>query len=185
LQSERANWVPQKCVVIAGLLGSGKTTAALILSQMYSIPVVSAGDVFRKIAESQGLKTSRDTLQRLGAQFLKERGEVGLGNHLIQSAYPENNVIFEGIRPPETVLFIKRRVAYSLTLFLETNEAKRNARISERSGFSKEVQQADSKQIPLEEQALGIRSFADYVIDNSGTIEELKASLASAVADFF
>jgi len=56
-------------LVIAGPIGSGKTTTATLLAQRLGWPRAGYGDTIRAIAAARGLPASRSILQQLGVEL--------------------------------------------------------------------------------------------------------------------
>jgi cytidylate kinase len=175
---------PRKCVVIAGLPGCGKTTAAKYLARTYSGRSVSAGDVFRRLASEVGLPTSRAVLQELGNRFLQQSGPVALADQLINEVGGTTRAVIEGIRPVETVVHLKKSVLDVLVIFIDSDLSVRCERLLRTRGIPVEDCHA-LMTVPLELSVLDIRSVADVVIENNASTEALFGALREAVEGFW
>jgi dephospho-CoA kinase len=60
---------------VVGHIGSGKDEALKYLNAKYGIPYLSIGDMVRRLAAEKGLELTRDNLQILAGQYLRERGK--------------------------------------------------------------------------------------------------------------
>jgi len=78
-------------VTISGLPGSGTSTVASLLSEAMDIPVLSAGDTFRELAEEQGMNLSDFGRKAEGDHSV----DKALDERMMQRA-KEGDVILEG-----------------------------------------------------------------------------------------
>jgi dephospho-CoA kinase len=169
-----------KCAVfMIGLPGSGKTTAATYLQDLGFFSV-SAGDVIRSLCQNEGILLSRENLSAMGRRFLSEHGEAHFAELLLQQAGDKDKVVFEGIRPPDVLLWLKRRIPMTLTIFLEAPERERLDRLLVARGED-ESSYKKVMAFPMEQDILQIKSLVDVTIQNSGDVEDFYLDLKNAV----
>ncbi|NUN24035.1 MAG: AAA family ATPase, partial [Candidatus Jettenia caeni] len=63
-----------KVIGAVGLNGSGKDELVNYLSRRYGIPVLSAGDVVRDIAQEEGIAPTRDNLHDISRRYHAQWG---------------------------------------------------------------------------------------------------------------
>jgi dephospho-CoA kinase len=120
--SEKAK---SRCAVfLIGLPGSGKSTGAAFLEELGFVPI-SAGDTIRVLCRKEGIALTRENLSNYGQRLLKEQGYEYFAGLLLDKANKFERVVFEGIRPPEVLLWLKARIAKSLIIFVEATEQER------------------------------------------------------------
>jgi dephospho-CoA kinase len=166
------NW---GALIIVGLPGSGKSTAARYLADREDAQVVSAGDTVRELARRQGLPDTRVTLQELGAEFLERYGDEAFGELLLKNVNLHKPVIIEGIRPPGVVAYIRRELQASILLFIDASESSCCLRLAYRGVTQEQCQQL--LRVPLEREVLSLRDQSDLVIKNDHDIDDFYRSL--------
>jgi len=95
-----------------GRIGSGKDEVVKYLSAQYGIPAISIGDIVRDMAEDRGLEPSRENLEHLSSEAVRKHGEgyfMKLALERIRSNHWKSAGV-TGIRTPEDVRFLKRRL---------------------------------------------------------------------------
>lgn len=182
---------------LTGGIGSGKSTVAEIFRGA-GVPIVDADALARRVvtAGSPGLLT---LVGLFGQEILLPSGELdrrALGARVFESDAERellNGIVHPLVRREAEREFARLTeeghpvVGYDVPLLFETGqeanfrpvvvvsipEPAQVARVMRRDGLSEEEAEARIEaQLPLSEKA----SLADFVIDNSGTREETKAS---------
>jgi dephospho-CoA kinase len=171
---------PRTAIFVCGPPASGKTLAANWL-RAFGFRVISAGDLVRDIAKERGLSTSRESLIQVGGDYLKQHGYDHFARELLDRAGSHNRVVFDGIRPPEVVTFLKRQFDASSILYLHADEQIWKQRLMDfKGGTDGEVLAILNSQLEMD--AKVIRGMADRVISNNRTKEEeLRRSVVEAV----
>lgn len=183
-----------KVIVLTGCSGSGKSTVAGILEGK-GARIVSA-DVLSKLAVRKGTKVLEKLTEQLGPKILQNNGELDrdclrdeifadAGKRRIVESIIHPQVRADAVKEMENGINEGKIVIYDCPLYYESkldNEsfkavivvhAKKEdslSRIISRDGLT--LEQAElrySTQIPSEEKI----KFADYIINNSGTKEDL------------
>lgn len=169
-----------KCAIfLIGLPGSGKTTAATYLKNL-GFFTISAGDVIRSLCRNEGLPLTRENLSAMGRRFLSQHGEEYFAEILLRQASDKDKVVFEGIRPPKVLLWLKQRFPKTLTIFVETPEGERLDRLLISRGED-ESSYRKVMEFPMEQDILQIKSHVDVTIENKGEVEDFYLDLKDAV----
>jgi dephospho-CoA kinase len=186
-----------KVTIITGSIGTGKSTVAELFAK-WGATVVSAGKIARNVL-TEGSEGLNSIVAVFGFQVLDPTGQLdrtklaelafssrrskekleSILHPIIQSAVDEE--FRRAIAGGKTMLI------YDCPLFFETNLPKKNfknvivisapkeeclARITSQGDFTKEEVEARMQyQLPIEEKV----ARADFVIENTGTIEKLEA----------
>lgn len=171
--------LPKQAIIIVGLPGSGKTLGASYLDKL-GYYIVSAGNIIRDMCRSEGIKISRNTLQKFGKKLLQDKGFNFFTKILLQKSYGSEKVVFEGIRPVHVVNSIKSKIPKSLIIFIEANDSNRKKRLKKKNGINQNEFYEVMKE-PLELEVLKIRLIADIIIKNDKNMEHFYESLRHAV----
>lgn len=177
---------------LTGGIASGKTTVARMFSKL-GVSVIDADEIAREVVE-KGTPAFEEILREFGMGILKEDGEIDrkkLGNIVFSSAEKRerlNKIVHPYVR--ERMLLKVRelsekteKIILDIPLLFETGahewlrpiilvyvpEEVQVKRLMERDGISyDEAMMRIRSQMPIEEK----RRLADYVVDNSGSLEE-------------
>lgn len=169
-------------VCITGMPGAGKTTVAKALAN--SFRVISMGDVIRKEAEKQNVEPT-DT--NLGNIMLKLREEYGLGAvaYLISKEIEKDNsdLIIDGLRSLEEVNVLKKYGKVKI-LAIHAPKEKRLVYLKERKRSDAPINLEEFEKRDKRELEVGIGeaiSYADCIIMNDGSIEELQTKALEVI----
>ncbi|MBX7231180.1 MAG: dephospho-CoA kinase [Bdellovibrionales bacterium] len=188
---------------LTGGLGSGKSTFAHILKEM-GFTVISA-DVMAYKAVEPGTLGLKKIAQEFGPEFLNPKGELlrkKLGQYVFADKeklkklesfiHPEIKTLVEkqkqeALARGEKILFydvpllFEKHLKSNFDMVIVVNSSQENQihRTMSRDGLNKtDVLQRMSHQIPLEEKCRA----ADFVIDNNGSIENLKVQAQKLIS---
>ncbi len=176
---------------ITGPFGSGKTTASKML-QDEGYASFTFSDVIKKKAKKMGLRTDvRSILQDIGDSMRKKQGNDILAKLTFSSVRSSNLkfVIIDGIRNRGELEYIKNRGGFIIGIDADSDV--RFTRVSKNGGFyygkSREEFDLDEKRDWGEnEKSYGQHAqecldAADMIIENNGSIKELKQKLLNAI----
>lgn len=163
---------------LAGRIGCGKGTAAKYLAKKYGAQRFVYSEILSDILERLHLPVTRTNLQRLGKTVREAFGKDVLVEAMkgdLEDAKAEMRLI-DGVRYVNEVEML-RTFPHNRLIFIDVPLEMRHERVRKRG-------ERGEKEMPLEEfrkkdraateKELGqVRELADYVVDNSGTIEEL------------
>ncbi len=160
-------------LIFCGKLGSGKSTVSKGVASRIGAKWNGFGSSVKSIAEERGLLTSRDQLQKLGAQLVIESPDFFCNRVLAEAGYSSSQVIvLDGLRHESILALLREKLAPDnlFCVFVELEEKIRVDRIAKRNGLNEEeVRQLDTHSTEIEVEKL--RSVSDFVADNSKTPE--------------
>lgn len=160
----------------AGSIASGKSTLSVEVASSLGWECVSFGDYVRTVAQHQGLGTSREVLQSVGASLINQGMEQFCSSVLAQANWkPGQPLVVDGIRHVEVASMLRRLVAPSelLLVFVAVNESIREVRLIEKGlAQREELQQIEAHSTEAQVQTV-LLGMADLIVDNTRTIKEL------------
>lgn len=189
---------------MTGGIGTGKSTVAGILREM-GVTVIDADEAVRAV-QAPGQEGLRLLVEEFGPEILAADGSLdrpGMAARVFGDAGARARL--EGIIHPLVRRWMAQRqreavergdavVVHDIPLLFETGrqgdfeatllvyapEAEQLRRLTRRRGMSEEdARSRVAAQIPIERK----RSMATAVIENTGTVEELREAVASALAE--
>lgn len=195
----------RKAIIIGltGQTGAGKTTVAEGLRH-FGYQVIKADDIARLVTET-GSPTLKDLAAVFGKDILRPDGSLDRAL-LAERAFstPENTKLLNGITHPEILRLINKKIngaffdgyegvvldasqlfesglneRCTLVLSVVAPEEVRKARIMARDGISEE-QALQRMGAQLSEEFF--RTHSNYVLENTGTEEDLKLQLRQIAA---
>lgn len=169
-------------IILIGLPGGGKTTAASFLKSEFEFESVSAGDIVRSLCIAEGITTTRENLSKYGQRLLRKYGFQYFGKLLLNQANKFEKVIFEGIRPPEVVSFLKSQIPKTLVIYIEASEKLRMSRLVSRG--EDESNHKKVMKAPMENEIIKYKPLSDVVIENQGDLDLFYHNLKQVVSKF-
>jgi dephospho-CoA kinase len=171
----------KRTVILIGLPGSGKTIGATYLKE-FGFVSVSAGDVIRDLCRKEGLPLTRESLNSYGQQLLDTHGFQYFGEMLLQRARNHELIIFEGIRPPEVVQWLKSQRPETIVIYIESPEDIRLRRLVARGEDKYSNRLAITA--AMERDIVKFKPLADVVIENVGSLNEFHQNLRDVAITF-
>lgn len=165
---------------IAGLMGSGKDTAAEYISRKYGYKIIDYANILREICRRKGLELTRDNLQNLrikhGNTFLAEEAVSRI------KKYGSEKIILTPMRRSEDFEIPKKEFGDGVKLVLiESDTKKRFVRLKNRwrenapKDFTEfERQEKRENDIFNFEKTF---SYAEFKIKNDGTVREFEKNI--------
>ncbi len=187
-----------KIIGITGGIGSGKSTLSKLLSEAYSIDVINADELSRQVMEQEN--TKQEIATKFGSEYLqidhkidrdklgeavfsdpalKQKLEAIIHPH-VRELFFDNIMQYNAKNVPLVIydcpLLIEAELQddVDMTILVYADEEMRVERIMKRNDLSKkQVQDRMNAQMKLEDKI----PFADMVIYNTGTYDELRNSI--------
>lgn len=165
-------------IVITGLPGSGKTTAASYIAKS-GFPVVYMGRITKLLLEEGKLKISEENEKYIRRALRKKYGKE-IYAKLVISAIKEyieedKDVFLEGLRSPEELNFLEKYFKDIKIVHIDTKEKIRYGRVLKRKKVpltTDQINQRDEEELKV----LGLNKIieqSDFIIKNDTTREQL------------
>lgn len=165
---------------IAGLIGSGKDTAAEYISKKYGYKIIDYANILREICRREGLTVTRDNLQNLrikyGNTFLAEE----VVNRIKNSK--DSKIILTPLRRSEDFEMPKREFSNKVKLIVIEADAKiRFGRLKSRGRENdpkdfKEFERQEAREMEIFNFEKTF-SYADFKIKNNENIDVMKKEI--------
>ncbi|RLF67658.1 MAG: hypothetical protein DRN26_01730, partial [Thermoplasmata archaeon] len=181
-----------RIIAIVGYPGAGKTEVRRLMEELYGLKGVAMGDVVRAYAEKLGVpmtpeEISRfaDNMRRIHGMDYWARKTVEYIKELARERKLGRTVIIDGVRNIEEIEYFKRVFGENLIIVcVNAPEEIRLQRLLER-GRKDDIKTIEDLRMRDEiERSWGLDrviGMADYVIENVGTIEDLKKAVKEVV----
>jgi len=126
----------ERALVIAGKMGSGKSTAVRAIAEKLGLKIVSFGDLIRAKALERGVQQARETLQQIGHEMLVTGGPRCLLRAALENAGVESgeSVVFDGVRDRLVLDEIKAVTNTIVTFYLDVGKSRRCPHVSTQWG---------------------------------------------------
>lgn len=192
IQNHIREWNKKKksIVCLVGLAGSGKTEAARFFKKK-SIPIIDFGSVVNDYITKNKLLHSNEQHKKLREDIRRKHGMdafARLNEDKIQSALAKNStVVIDSIRSFEEYIYLKRKFKNENVIIValycnKKTRYKRVARRKERNLLTGE--ERDISELVGTNMGPTI-AYADYLIDNSGTIADFSNKLEKVYREIY
>lgn len=164
-------------LVVAGRLGSGKTTLARLLAPALDASVLTVSGLICELSASLGVvDPTRQDLQELGEAFLVG-GPESLGRLILSATDSSTSVIIDGLRVADVAQWLGRQLPDGTlrVVFLDASPTVRQARCHAR-GDRDDFYKVDAH--PVEVLAERFREMAE-VVDANRSPEEVESDVLS------
>lgn len=173
---------------VTGHLASGKDSVGEILKEKGFFHI-SLSDFIREEAKKRKLKDTRENLINLGNELRKKHGHGILARMAIQRMEWDKSYVVTSVRNPVEVEILRTKSNFALININASQKARwnrmekrrqkeqRNDDLATFEEFkAREAQEAESAD-PAKQQVNTVISMADIIINNEGTLEELKKKI--------
>lgn len=171
---------------ITGLSASGKDTVAKIFEQK-GFANFSLSDIIREYCRQQGQVTTRENLIAAGKYLRETYGNDHLPSQVIKKIREQEikNAVIVSLRHPDEIRLLKKEPDFKLVIVESPIEVRfartqvRQGRPEDRDNFQEFKAHEDQERTGTSggQQIDAVMAMADKTIDNTGTIEELKAKV--------
>ncbi|MBS3050943.1 MAG: dephospho-CoA kinase [Candidatus Aenigmarchaeota archaeon] len=167
-------------ICIAGLIGSGKDTAADYISKKYGYKIIDYANILREICKKEGLELSRDNLQNLRVKY----GNTFLAEEAVKRIKDSGNrkIILTPMRRSEDFEIPKKEFGSALTLIVvDADPETRFKRLSTR-GRENDPKDLNEflRQEKRENEIFNFEktfSYADFTIENDSGLKDLETKI--------
>ena len=176
-----------KILAFVGMSGSGKSTAIDYLIEK-KIPKIYFGGIIYKAMEEAGVERTEDgeSEKKVREEIRAKEGKDFVVNRAVAEAKKlieagQKRIVLDGLYSWTEYKILRKEFPTEMTVIaIVVPKALRRKRLAERPDRPFDAQAAaerDRSEIENLEKG-GPIAIADYYLDNSGTVEELRASLA-------
>lgn len=171
-------------VAFSGKIGSGKSTLSKSIAKDLNLPYISFGDYVRHVASLRGLDYSRDTLQSLGENLIKEQGWLKFCINVLHHGgwNTSKPVILDGIRHVEALECIKQIVhpLEVILVFIQLAPVERARRITGRDKTDEpNLNRFDDHSTETQVNST-LLAAANIVVDGDMPLESLKNKVSES-----
>ncbi len=173
---------------IAGQAGSGKDTVSNLIANEFGYTHISTSDILRMFIFSCGLKTNRKLQLSVANNLRSNFGSDFFIKLALDKVSKSKKIVISGIYCPEEAKFIK--TLGGKILYINSNSEIysriKNRNDSDRDNMSSQeldlaIERENSGKKPSETNTYKVQEYADFVIENSGTLYDLEIATKQLV----
>ncbi len=180
---------------LTGRNGSGKTEVAQYLGSR-GFEYHSLSDEIRDEIRRRGREITREVLIEIGNELRSRYGAGVLAERILQRLGHDRNYVVDSIRNPTEVEALRRRTDFTLLAVQAEPQVRfERSRRRGREGAAQTLEQflaEEGRELnsddPTTQQLIATQGLADIVVNNDGTIEDLRrqldATLPRLMSDF-
>ena len=173
----------KKIILITGMPGSGKSTAAKIFSDI-KVPVVGMGDAVREQMRERGIEINDINLRSFSAEMRAKFGPdyvINLVSSKLDGVLASNDIaVLDGVRNVAEIDFLKKAGHETRSIAILTDKEVRYSRMLDRHNESDSDSFSGFELRDQKELKFGISeviSLADRYILNNSSFDSFKSSL--------
>lgn len=160
---------------IAGRIGSGKTTAARYLATKHDFRYLRYSQVLRDGFKEKG---DRQKLRALGWDIMSSGKQEELNRLLLKRIMGPGDFVVEGLRHPTDYEALKKKFRERFCLvYIESPANSRWRRLKKAGRFCTMMEFREADRHPVEQNVPRLRTKADMMVTNSGSLEQLHQRL--------
>lgn len=175
-------------VGVAGEIASGKDTVGKYIAEKYQALPLRFSQLLRDILDRMGLAQNRENMAKLSLHLRKGFGEDILSKGILAEAERSEKelVVVDGIRRLPDMIQMELNDHFYF-VYVEASSETRYERLTKRRQNADDehktpVQFEKDALLETESQIRDLKSRADFVINNDGTLEELQQQIDEIVA---
>ncbi len=174
---------------LSGEIASGKGTVARHIEEKYKGASFRFSTALRDVARRMSLEENRENLQKISTIFRENFNDDILSVVICRDVEKDAHQIIaiDGVRRMADIKYLKGLEGFKL-VYIEAGLDNRYHRIIKRKENSDDGQKtyeefkADHKR-EAEQQIKDLKNYADFVIDNNGTFEELYRQVDEIISE--
>jgi len=174
-------------IVVSGKIASGKTTFAHALANHLGVDCIGFGDEVRSIAESRGLPLTREMLQSVGEEQVRDRPRAFCEAVLRRANYqPGQGLVLEGLRHAEILALLRELLSpvKLVHVHILSSEEERQQRIATRARPG-DVAVRETEEHSTEAQLMRtLPTLADVTVDGSRPVADIVSEAAKSISLF-
>lgn len=180
---------------VTGLYASGKDTVAEILKEKGYFHF-SLSDFIREEAKRRKIKDSRENLINLGNELRKKHGHGILARMALQRMEWDKNYVVTSVRNPVEVEVLRTKSNFALinvtspekTRWNRMQERKQTQNRNDELATFEEFKAWEQKELestdPAKQQLNTVIKMADIILNNNGTLDELKKKIDRLITEW-
>lgn len=163
---------------ITGTIAAGKTTVSTYIAEK-GFAYTRYSLVIAKMLKEKGIQVNRFSLQKAGENLFDSQKQYDLNKKVENCIVGNSNVVIDGIRHYEDYTYWKEKNFKNFYLvYIQTDPEICATRYKEK-GFQKAMNHN------VEQEIIDLRQFADAVIENNGTFEDLYLQIDDFISTVF
>ena len=180
----------QKIIIgVAGEIASGKDTVGKYIAEKYGALPLRFSQPLRDILDRIGLEQNRENMAKTSLYLRKAFGEDILSRVILAEAVksPKSLVVVDGVRRLPDIVHMETDEHFYF-VYVDVSPEKRYERLIKRRQNTDDatktpVQFDKDAKLETELQIHDLKTRADFVINNDGTLEELQKQVDKIVAE--
>ena len=168
-------------VCITGMPGAGKTMAADFLRDERRFKIIEMGDIVRDLMTERGLDINNVSLRGFASRLREEHGDDAVAKMLVSKVKGlGGDIAITGVRSVSEIECFRQALRDISVIGIIAPKDMRYVRLRDR-GRKDDLKSMDEFEFREEkEKGFGVQGAvdaADYIITNTGTLEDLKANM--------
>ena len=168
---------------LAGEIASGKGTVVKYLIEKHGASSHRFSDIMRDVLSRLYIEHTRETMQQTSSMLRGAFGENIFAKVMAEDIKEDRSeiVVVDGVRRTEDIEFLRKDPDFKL-VFVETSLENRYERIIKRGENSDDKSKTFEEfkfdaQREAELTIAGLKEYADKILDNNGTAEDLEKQI--------
>lgn len=180
--------MPQVIIGVAGEIASGKDTAGHYIAEKYQALSLRFSQPLRDTLDRLQLPQNRENMSRLSLHLRKAFGEDILSKVILAEAEKSTSelVVVDGVRRLPDIIHMETDEHFRF-IYVDATPETRYERLIKRRQNTDDATKTPAQfekdtLLESESQIRDLKSRADFVINNDGTLEELQKQIDEVIA---
>jgi dephospho-CoA kinase len=164
---------------IAGEIASGKGTVAEYISKKYSASIYHFSTMIRDVLKRLYIEEKRENISKMSTMLRKNFGENLFAKVIAEDVRRDRSefIVIDGVRRLDDIIYLKEIPEFKF-IYVEADMNKCYERVvkrDENTGDRDKTFDQFKKECQLEPELRikSLRQYADFILDNNGTLDEL------------